>query len=248
MAEGGHILALMFLPAIWLIYQFGTEQFGPVPLGGMTYWSGPVGYGNLIAGFGDNTGFDDIPLAPTHHRATNDWGDSARLYDRAYHHLFCIAACGTLRFIASEMVSRLSLIVATVSTIGLIALGATSLDAASSAYGRGRLATACTTPSTWLRHLALLHYLLSPGIFSEQFLMSGMFFWLMVWRVLYRRGLGADVRALAMLAVASCLSRCSSKPAGFGRTMATSRQELSATISPSTSASPRRGRYSRWDF
>src|SRR5437764_1342530 len=29
--------ALMFLPAIWLIYQVETEQFGPVPVGGMTY-------------------------------------------------------------------------------------------------------------------------------------------------------------------------------------------------------------------
>jgi sulfoxide reductase heme-binding subunit YedZ len=32
-----------------------------------------------------------------------------------------------------------------------------------------------------------------------------MFFWLMAWRVLNRRGQGADVMALAMLAVASCL-------------------------------------------
>jgi hypothetical protein len=53
--------------------------------------------------------------------------------------------------------------------------------------------------------LALVHYLLSPGVFPEQYLMSGMFLWLMVWRVLNRRGLGTDVRALAILAVASCL-------------------------------------------
>src|SRR5258708_25828125 len=32
--------ALMFAPAIWLIYQAGTRQFGPVPFGGLTYWSG----------------------------------------------------------------------------------------------------------------------------------------------------------------------------------------------------------------
>jgi DMSO/TMAO reductase YedYZ heme-binding membrane subunit len=30
----------MFGPAIWLLYQVGTGRFGPVPLGGMTYWSG----------------------------------------------------------------------------------------------------------------------------------------------------------------------------------------------------------------
>jgi hypothetical protein len=52
--------------------------------------------------------------------------------------------------------------------------------------------------------LAIIHYLLSPGIFSDQYLMSGMFFWLTVWRVLNRYGRGADARALAMLAVASC--------------------------------------------
>src|SRR5262249_44675835 len=32
--------ALMFAPAIWLIDQVATGEFGPVPLGGMTYWSG----------------------------------------------------------------------------------------------------------------------------------------------------------------------------------------------------------------
>ena len=33
--------------------------------------------------------------------------------------------------------------------------------------------------------------------------MSGMFFWLMIWRVLNHRGRGADVRALVMLAIVS---------------------------------------------
>jgi methionine sulfoxide reductase heme-binding subunit len=53
--------------------------------------------------------------------------------------------------------------------------------------------------------LALIHYLLSPDIYPEQYLLSGMFFWLVVWRVLNHRGHGTDVRALAMLAVASGL-------------------------------------------
>src|SRR5262249_43828577 len=33
-------LALAFVPALWSIAQVRTGQFGPVPLGGMTYWSG----------------------------------------------------------------------------------------------------------------------------------------------------------------------------------------------------------------
>ena len=32
--------ALMFLPAIWIEYQYATGEYGTVPLGGMTYWSG----------------------------------------------------------------------------------------------------------------------------------------------------------------------------------------------------------------
>jgi sulfoxide reductase heme-binding subunit YedZ len=107
-------------------------------------------------------------------------------------------------FIALEMVTRLSLIVAAVSTIGLIALGATSLDGAirlMGAKGWNQLHNTVYVVTA----LALLHYLLSPGVFPEQYLMSGMFFWLVFWRVLNRRGRGTDVRSLTMLAVASCL-------------------------------------------
>jgi sulfoxide reductase heme-binding subunit YedZ len=53
--------------------------------------------------------------------------------------------------------------------------------------------------------LALIHYLLSPDTYPEQFLLTGMFFWLMVWRALQRRGLGTDPRVLAALAVVSAL-------------------------------------------
>jgi sulfoxide reductase heme-binding subunit YedZ len=83
-------------------------------------------------------------------------------------------------------------------------LGATSLDAAvrrMGAKGWNRLHNTIYV----ITALALLHYLLSPGEFPEQYLMSGAFFWLMVWRMQNRRGLGTDARALAMLAVASCL-------------------------------------------
>jgi sulfoxide reductase heme-binding subunit YedZ len=106
--------------------------------------------------------------------------------------------------IAHEMATRFSLILASVATIGLIALGATSLDAAirqMGAKGWQRLHNAIYV----ITALALVHYLLSPDVYPEQYLTSGMFFWLMVWRVQDRHGYGTDVRALAMLAVASCL-------------------------------------------
>jgi sulfoxide reductase heme-binding subunit YedZ len=102
------------------------------------------------------------------------------------------------------MVTRPSLIIATAATLGLIALGATSLDMMVERMGaRGwqRLHNTVYVVTA----LALIHYLLSPGIFPDQYFTSGIFFWLMSWRLLARRRLGADAFTLAALAVVSTL-------------------------------------------
>jgi hypothetical protein len=52
---------------------------------------------------------------------------------------------------------------------------------------------------------AILHVVLARGTYTEQYMLTGIFFWLMAWRVLARYALGSDGKALAMLAVASCL-------------------------------------------
>jgi sulfoxide reductase heme-binding subunit YedZ len=194
---------LMFVPAIWLLYQLGTGEFGPVPLGGMTYWSGVLATALLL-----------LVLAVTPALTIFRWsrllivrrmiGVAALVYTVAHVIIYFALRFWNFSFIANEMVTRLSLIVATVSTLGLIALGATSLDAAvrrMGAKGWNRLHSAVYVFTA----LALIHYLLSPGIFPEQYLMSGIFFWLMAWRALNGRGLGTDATALAILAVASCL-------------------------------------------
>jgi sulfoxide reductase heme-binding subunit YedZ len=195
--------ALMFAPAIWLVYQVEAEQFGPVPLGGMTYWSGLWATALLL-----------LALAITPAQTIFRWsrliivrrmiGVTALAYTFAHIVIYFALRFWNFASIAHEMATRISLIVATVATVGLIALGATSFDAAvrrMGATGWNRLHNTVYV----LTALALVHYLLSPDSYPEQFLTSGMFFWLMVWRVLNRRGRGADVRALAMLAVASCL-------------------------------------------
>jgi methionine sulfoxide reductase heme-binding subunit len=195
--------ALAFVPALWILYQVRTEQFGPVPLGGMTYWSGVWATAILLAA-----------LAVTPAATVFRWrrliivrrmvGVTALAYTIAHIIIYFALRFWDFAHIAHEMVVRLSLIVATVSTIGLIALGATSFDAAVWRMG----AKSWNRLHNWIyvtTALALLHYLLSPGEFPEQYLLSGMFFWLMAWRALNRRGHGADAGALAMLAVASSL-------------------------------------------
>jgi hypothetical protein len=53
--------------------------------------------------------------------------------------------------------------------------------------------------------LAILHVVLARGTYAEQYILTGIFFWLMVWRVLARYGRGTNTKALAVLAVASSL-------------------------------------------
>jgi sulfoxide reductase heme-binding subunit YedZ len=131
-------------------------------------------------------------------------GVTALAYTIAHIIIYFALRLWDFAFIANEIVTRLSLIVATISTIGLIALGATSVDAAVRRMGAKGWQQLHNTVYV-VTALALLHYLLSRGLFPDQFLMSGLFFWLMVWRALDRRGHGASAGALALLAVASCV-------------------------------------------
>jgi methionine sulfoxide reductase heme-binding subunit len=193
----------MFVPAIWLMYQAGTKQFGPVPLGGMTYWSGLWATALLLMALAITPALTIVPRSRLI-IVRRMIGVTALAYTIAHIIIYFALRFWNFASIANEMVTRISLIVATVATIGLIALGATSLDAAVRRMGAKGWNGLHNTVYV-LTALALLHYLLSPGEFPEQYLMSGMFFWLMVWRVLNRGGLGTDVRALATLAVASGL-------------------------------------------
>jgi sulfoxide reductase heme-binding subunit YedZ len=131
-------------------------------------------------------------------------GVTALAYTIAHIIIYFALRFWNFAFVAHEMATRLSLIVASVATIGLIALGATSLDAAIARMGTKGWNQLHNTVYL-ITALALFHYLLSPGVFPEQYLMSGMFFWLMLWRALNRHGRGTDAAALAMLAVASSL-------------------------------------------
>ena len=194
--------ALMFAPAIWLIDQLRTGEFGPVPLGGLTYWSGLWATALLL-----------LTLAITPAVAILRFGRliivrrmigvTALLYTLAHLVIYFALRLWDFTRIGREMVTRPSLILATAATLGLIALGATSLDVAVERMGVSWQRLHNTVYA--VTALALIHYLLSPGIFPDQYFTCGMFFWLMSWRLLARRRLGADALALTALAVVSTL-------------------------------------------
>jgi methionine sulfoxide reductase heme-binding subunit len=195
--------ALMFAPAVWIIYDLGAGEFGPAPLGGMTYWSGLWATALLLLALAI-TPAAVIVRSGRPILVRRMIGVTALVYTIAHIIIYFALRFWDFRHIAHEMVTRLSLIVATLASVALIALGVTSLDTAVERMG----------PHGWNRlhsivyvttGLALVHYLLSPGSFPDQFLLSGMFFWLMLWRVLNRHRRGADPVALAVLAIASCI-------------------------------------------
>ena len=197
--------ALIVAPAIRFTYHVVTGEYGilPMALGGMVYWSGVWATLILL-----------LALAVTPALMILRWralidvrrmiGVTALIYTIAHIVIWFAMRSWNFVIIANETVTRLTLVVATLSTIGLIALGATSLDAAIARMGAKnwqRLHSA----NYLITGLAVLHVVLARGTYPEQYLLAGLFCWLMAWRVLARFKLGAHPKALALLAVAACL-------------------------------------------
>ena len=197
--------ALVLLPAIRFAYQFATREYGylPIAFGNMTYWSGVWATVILL-----------MALAVTPAMTILRWhalvdvrrmfGVTALIYTIVHMVLYFGLRSWNFANIANETFTRLTLALATLSTIGLIVLGATSLDAAIRRMGTRNWQRLHNTNYV-ISGVAILHVALARGTYPEQYLLSGIFVWLMAWRVLARYRLGADARALALLAVASSL-------------------------------------------
>jgi sulfoxide reductase heme-binding subunit YedZ len=197
--------ALVLLPGIRLTYQTATGEFGLMAMayGGLTYWSGVWATAVLL-----------MALAVTPIIVVFRWpalidvrrmiGVMALIYTIAHIILFFGLRSWNFERIGIETVTRLTIFVATLSTIGLIVLGATSLDAAIRRMGVKGWQRLHNT-NYIISALALLHVVLARGTYAEQYLLCGLFVWLMLWRVLDRYRLGSDVKALIALAVFCCL-------------------------------------------
>jgi methionine sulfoxide reductase heme-binding subunit len=197
--------ALVLLPGIRLTYQTASGEFGLLAMafGGLTYWSGVWATVVLL-----------MALAVTPMIVVFRWpalidvrrmiGVMALIYTIVHIVLYFGLRSWNFATIGFETVTRLTLFVATLSTIGLIVLGATSLDAAIRSMGVKGWQRLHNT-NYIVSALALLHVVLARGTYAEQYLMCGLFAWLMLWRLLDRRRLGSDAKALLALAVFCCL-------------------------------------------
>jgi methionine sulfoxide reductase heme-binding subunit len=207
--------ALMLWPALRTAWLIGAGSYGStwtIALPALTYWSGVWATVILL-----------MALAVTPAAAILRWpaltdvrrmiGVTALVYTIAHVVIYFAFRRWDFVNITTDMTTRLTLIVATLSTIGLIVLGATSVDAAVKYMGAKNWQRLHTTNYA-ISALAILHVLLARGTYTEQYVLTALFFWLMAWRVLARYRLGTNAKVLALLAAASCLVAASLE-AGF---------------------------------
>jgi methionine sulfoxide reductase heme-binding subunit len=206
--------ALVLLPAIRTAWLIGLGEYGTVAaimLNGLTYWSGVWATVVLLAALAV-TPAATILRWPALADVRRMVGVAGLVYSVAHMIIYFAFRNWDWAFIGNDML-RLSMVVAALSTIGLIVLGATSLDVAIRYMGARQWQRLHTTNYV-ITGLAILHVVLARGTYVEQYMLAGIFFWLMAWRVLARYRLGADIKALVVLAVASCLF-AASLDAGF---------------------------------
>ena len=197
--------ALALFPGLRFVYQFAVGDYGflPIALGGLVYWSGVWATVVLL-----------MALAVTPVMTVLRWpalvdvrriiGVTALVYTLVHVIFYFMLRSWNWPVILPELVARTSMVVGVISTIGLIVLGATSLDAVIRAMGTKGWQRLHNTNYV-ISALAVLHVVLSRGNYPEQYLLGGLFVWLMAWRVLARYGRGADPVALAILTVACSL-------------------------------------------
>jgi sulfoxide reductase heme-binding subunit YedZ len=194
------VLAAVCLPGLLTLFWWTQNALGARPINEAIHQTGLWTVRFLL-----------ISLAVTPLRAALDWprlllvrrmlGVTAMVYGLLHLTLYTLDQKWSLGVVVSEIVHRFYLTIGFVALLALIALGATSTDAATRRLGRWwkrlhRLAYPTAV-------LALLHYFIqSKANVSEPVFVAGLYVWLMLWRLLPARGQRAVAvyPALALLA------------------------------------------------
>jgi methionine sulfoxide reductase heme-binding subunit len=170
----------------------------------MVYWSGVWAMAILLFALAV-TPIAKIFRWPALIDARRMVGVTALVYTLVHALIFFAFLSWDTSLIFKETVSRWGPIVALLSTVGLIALGLTSFDAAVQRMGTRRWQRLHNTIYV-TSALAIGHVVLVRGVYPEQFVLTGMFLWLMIWRVLNRYNRGTEFKSLMLLTVGSSLA------------------------------------------
>lgn len=190
-------------PAAWLAWRWAASDLGPKPSSFVIHSFGDFAVWSLIATL-CVTPLRRITRWSALHQARRIFGNFALAYALA-HLTSYVVDVGAAKAV-SEIVARVYLTIGFAALLMLLALGATSNDAAVKRLGAAgwnrlhRLVYAAAT-------LALLHYFLqSKNDVTPALLQAGLFALLMGWRSLNARTLGESALALVALALAAGLA------------------------------------------
>jgi len=197
--------ALVLAPAIRTIYLYAVGDYQTVPMGynSLTYWSGVWATVVLLAALAVTPAIR-IFRWPALVDVRRMIGVTALVYTLIHIVFYFGMRSWNWPVILPEMVTRWALIWGTISTIGLIVLGATSLDAAIERMGVKGWQRLHNTNYV-ISALAIVHVFMARGTYAEQYILTGAFVWFMAWRLLDRYRLGTDFKALTALTLACAL-------------------------------------------
>jgi methionine sulfoxide reductase heme-binding subunit len=196
------VFACLFVPGLWLAVEAMTVGLGPRPLTVAIHDTGDWAVRFLL-----------LSLAVTPLRRIARFtklilvrrmlGLAALSYALLHFTLYCFDQKWNVPLIASEIVLRLYLTIGFIALLGLIALGATSYDAAIRRLGGawGRLHKIVYG----IGILALIHYFMQTkaDVYLAT-LMAGLFMLLMLYRLAHWRGF--DIVSLPVLTVSAVLA------------------------------------------
>jgi sulfoxide reductase heme-binding subunit YedZ len=168
--------ALVLLPALRTAWLVGAGEYGTVAeivLNGLTFWSGVWATAVLLMALAVTPAATILrwPALADVRRMT---GVAALVYTIAHMVIYFAFRSFDFAFIAADMM-RLTLALATLSTVGLIVLGATSVDAVVRRMGANNWRRLHATTYA-IGGLALLHVVLARGTYAEQYMLAGIFF------------------------------------------------------------------------
>ncbi len=215
------VLTLVTLPALWLLYRSLTgAPAQPTALG-------PRPYIEAIHFVGDWTIYLLlVTLAVTPARRLFDWskliqvrriiGVSALAYILLHFTLYIFDSKFDLVFVATEIVKRIYLLIGFTALLGLIALGVTSTDGWVKRLGGIRWSRLHKL-IYFITPLAILHYYMQSKIdVTQPVLVSGLYFWLMGYRIMAKRGYKEGFLPLLILSVTASILTAAVEATWYG--------------------------------
>ncbi|MCC6776044.1 MAG: sulfoxide reductase heme-binding subunit YedZ [Hyphomicrobiales bacterium] len=198
-------LVAAMLPAGWIAYQALMGDLGPRPVTEAIHQSGDWALRLLLLTLAI-TPAQRVLHYPRIILARRTLGVGAAAYAVLHLLLYVLDQRFDLPKVASEIVLRIYLTIGAVTLAGLIALAATSTNAAISRLGSSRW-HALHRLVYAIALLAAVHFFLQSKLnLYQPVLMAGFLVWLLAYRVLARVNGGVSPLALAGLAIASAVA------------------------------------------